>query len=322
MKAVRVHEFGGPEVLHIDDIDRPEPGPDDVLIKIEASGLNFIDNYHRSGQYQGPLPFTLGVEGAGVVETVGANVKDFKPGDRAAYVNQRGSHAEYAVVPAHKLVPVPDGISTQDAAAVLLQGLTAHYLTHSTYPLQVGNTALIHAAAGGTGLLLVQIAKRLGARVIGTVSTEEKAALAREAGADEMILYTKVDFEEVTKHLTNNTGVHVVYESVGKTTFDKSLNCLRPRGYLVLFGQSSGPVAPIDPQILNAKGALFLTRPTLAYYVADRKELLERTRDIFGWMAMGQLKVRIDKAFPLAEVVAAQKHLLSRDSKGKILLIP
>ncbi|RME42048.1 MAG: quinone oxidoreductase [Chloroflexi bacterium] len=322
MKAIRIHEYGGPEVLRYEDIPMPEPGAGEARVKLEAAGLNFIDVYHRMGRYPVEPPITPGVEGAGVVDAVGPGVSDLKPGDRVVYAMQMGSYAEYAVVPAWKLVPIPDNIDTQQAAAVMLQGMTAHYLTHSTYPLHPGDTALVHAAAGGVGLLLVQIAKRRGARVIGTVSTEEKARLAREAGADEIILYTQVDFEEETKRLTDGKGVDVVYDSVGKTTFDKGLNCLRPRGYMVLYGQSSGPVPPLDPQVLNAKGSLFLTRPSLGHYAADRAEIMQRAGDLFQWMSAGELKVRIDQTFPLAEAGEAHRYLEGRKTKGKVLLIP
>ncbi len=322
MKAIRVHEYGNPEVLRYEETPPPDPGAGEARVKIEAAGVNFIDIYHRTGKYPGQLPITLGTEGAGVVDAVGSGVSDVKPGDRVAYAMQQGAYAEYAVVPASKLVLIPDNVDTRQAAAVMLQGMTAHYLCYSTYPLQPGETALIHAAAGGVGLLLVQVAKRCGARVIGTVSTEEKARLAREMGADEVILYTQADFEAETKRLTADQGVDVVYDSVGKTTFDKSLNCLKPRGYLVLFGQSSGPVLPLDPQTLNAKGSLFLTRPTLGHYIANRKELLERAGDLFEWMASGELHVRIDQTFPLAEAAEAHRYLEARKTKGKLLLVP
>jgi NADPH2:quinone reductase len=256
------------------------------------------------------------------VEAVGPKVTDVKIGDRVAYASVQGSYAEYAIAPAWRLVPIPAGVNAQHAAAVMLQGMTAHYLTHSTYPLKAGETALVHAAGGGTGQLLVQIAKRCGARVIGTVSTDEKAALAREAGADEVINYTQTDFDVEVKRLTNNAGVDVVYDSVGKDTFDKSLNCIRRRGYMVLFGASSGAVAPIDPQTLNAKGSLFLTRPFLQHYTADRAELLGRVNDLFKWLAAGELKVRIDQTFPLREAAEAQRYLEGRQSRGKIILIP
>jgi NADPH2:quinone reductase len=322
MKTIRVHQFGGLEVLAQDEVQVPEPGEGEARVKIEAIGVNFIDIYHRIGRYQGTLPLTLGQEAAGVVDAVGPNVADVKVGDRVAYASAQGSYAEYAIAPAWRLVPIPAGVDAQHAAAVMLQGMTAHYLTHSTYPLKAGETALVHAAGGGTGQLLVQIAKRCGARVIGTVSTDEKAALAREAGADEVINYTQINFEFEVKRLTNNAGVDVVYDSVGKDTFDKSLNCIRRRGYMVLFGASSGAVAPIDPQTLNAKGSLFLTRPFLAHYTADRAELLGRVNDLFKWIAAGELKVRIDKTFRLAEAAEAHRYLEGRQSKGKIILIP
>ncbi|GIK38330.1 MAG: alcohol dehydrogenase [Chloroflexota bacterium] len=321
MKAVRIHEFGGPEVLGYEDLPTPEPGAGEVLVKIAAAGVNFIDIYHRIGLYQQPLPMTLGVEGAGRVEAVGSGVTEFKPGDPVAFSGPAGADATYTLVPAGKLVPVPAGLDLSLAAAALLQGMTAHFLTYSTFPLKQGNTTLIHAAAGGVGLLLVQVAKKLGATVIGTTSTEEKAQLVREAGADHVILYTQTDFEAETKRLTDGQGVDVVYDSVGKTTFEKSLNVLRMRGMLVLFGQSSGKVPPIDPLTLNAKGSLFLTRPTVFHYTATREELLWRSGDIFNWLAAGELKVRIDHQLPLAEAAEAHRLLESRQTAGKLLLI-
>lgn len=322
MKAIRVHQQGGLDALKHEDIPMPQPGKGEVRVKIEASGVNFIDVYHRDGRYKPPLPVTLGQEGAGVVDAVGEGVTEVKVGDRVAYTTAQGSYADYAIVPAWRLVSVPKGVSSEFAAAVMLQGLTAHYLTHSTYPIKAGETALIHAAAGGLGLLLVQICKMIGARVIGTTSTEAKAKLAQEAGADEMILYTTQDFEVEVKRLTSNKGVDVIYDSVGKTTFEKGLNCLRPRGYMVLCGQSSGPAPTIDPQALNPKGSLFLTRPTLAHYTANRTELLERANAVLGWVQAGKLKVLIDKSFPLAQAGEAQAYLESRASKGKLILIP
>lgn len=322
MKAVRVHQYGGLESLKVEDLPVPDPGEGEARVKIEAAGVNFIDIYHRLGRYQGSLPLTLGQEAAGTVEAVGTNVTEVKPGDRVAYASVQGSYAEYAIAPAWRLIPIPTGIDSKQAAAAMIQGMTAHYLALSTYPLKEGETALVHAAGGGTGQLLVQIAKRRGARVIGTVSTQEKAALAREAGADEVILYTQTDFEAEVKRLTNNVGVDVVYDSVGKDTFDKSLNCLRRRGCLVLYGASSGAVPALDPQVLNAKGSLYLTRPFLGHYTADRAELLQRVNDVFSWMAAGELKVRIDKTFSLAEASEAHRYLEGRQSKGKILLIP
>ncbi len=322
MKVVRVHQYGGLEALKIEDTPVPNPGVGEARVKIEAIGVNFIDIYHRIGRYQGSLPLTLGQEAAGTVDAVGPNVAEVRPGDRVAYAGVQGSYAEFALVPAARLVPVPASVDIRQAAAVMLQGMTAHYLTHSTYPLKEGETALVHAAGGGTGQLLAQMAKRRGARVIGTTSTEEKAALAREAGAEQVILYTQTDFEAEVKRLTGNAGVEVVYDSVGKDTFDKSLNCLKRRGYMILFGQSSGSVPPVDPQVLNAKGSLYLTRPSLGHYIADRDELLWRAENLFQWIAAGELKVRIDKTFPLADAAAAQSYLEGRQSKGKILLIP
>lgn len=322
MKAVRVHEFGDPMVLRYEEAPLPEPAAGEVRVKITAAGLNFIDTYHRQGWYPLPRPFVLGQDGAGLVEKVGTGVSDFKVGDQVAWAQHQGSYAEYGCVNAAKAVPVPSGVALEQAAAVLLQGMTAHYLAVSTYPLQPGDTCLIHAAAGGTGALLVQIAKLRGARVIGTVGSEEKAALAKEAGADETIVYTQVDFESETKRLTNGKGVDVVYDSVGKETFDKSLNCLRPRGYMVLFGQASGRVAPMDPQVLNQKGSLYLTRPTLGAYTLTRDELLQRANELFTWMKAGALTVRIDRTFPLAEAGEAHRYLEGRNTKGKVLLIP
>jgi NADPH2:quinone reductase len=322
MKAVRVHQFGGPEVIAYQDVSVPEPGAGQARVKLEAVGVNFTDVYHRKGMYPGPLPVTLGVEGGGSVDALGPGESPVKVGERVVFAMQQGAYAEYIVVPTWKLVPIPQAISTQAASAVLLQGMTAHYLAHHTYPLQPGDVALVHAAAGGAGGLLVQLAKLRGARVIGTVSTPEKAELARSSGADEVILYSRVDFEQEVKRLTGGRGVVVVYDSVGKTTFDKSLNCLQPRGMMVLYGQSSGAVAPFDPQVLNAKGSLFLTRPTLTHYIRDRAELLQRAGDLFEWMASGQLRVRIDRTFPLNQARQAHEYLESRRTKGKLLLLP
>jgi NADPH2:quinone reductase len=323
MKAIRVHEVGGPEVLKYEDVPPPEPGPGEARVKVEAAGVNFIDIYLRTGQYKATLPIIPGQEAAGVVDAIGPGVTEVKVGERVVvYSGDLNSYAEYAIAPVWKLVPVPPAVSTQPAAAAILQGMTAQYLVTSTFPIQSGDVALVHAAAGGVGQLLVQMVKLCGGRVIGTVSTEEKAQFARQLGADEMILYSEVDFEPEVKRLTNGKGVDVVYDSVGKDTFDKSLNCLRPRGYMVLFGQSSGRVPPLDPQVLNAKGSLFLTRPTLGHYVATREELLRRANDLFEWMAGGKLRVRIDKTFQLAEAAEAHRYLASRASKGKILLIP
>jgi len=322
MKAIRVHETGDVSVLRYEDAPLPEPKEGEVRIKVEAAGLNFIDTYHRMGWYPLPRPFILGQEAAGIVDAVGAGVTDFQPGDAVAYCMHQGGYAEYAVAPARLLVKVPAGVSTQQAAAVMLQGMTAHYLTHSTYALKSGDSALIHAAAGGTGALVVQMAKMLGAHVIATVGTEEKATVAKAAGADDVIIYTQQDFEAEVKRITNGKGCHVVYDSVGKATFDKSLNCLRPRGYLVLFGQASGQVEPLNPQILNQKGSLYLTRPSLGAYIATREELLWRANDLFNWMAAGKLEVRIDQSFPLSEAAAAHTYLEGRQTKGKVLLIP
>jgi len=321
MKAIRIHEFGGHEVLRYDDLPLPEPGAGEARVKLAAIGVNFIDIYHRKGQYPGKLPLTLGQEGAGVVDAVDANVTNLKVGDHVAYAGVQGAYAEYAIVPAARLVPVPDDVELDLAAAVMLQGMTAHYLTHNTFPLKPGDTALVHAAAGGVGQLLVQLAKRCGARVIGTASAA-KLDLARAAGADAVIAYNEEDFEAAARSLTGGKGVDVVYDSVGKTTFDKSLNCLRLRGYMVLFGQSSGPVPPLDPQILNGKGSLFLTRPTLAHYMVTREELLSRTNDLFSWIAAGELKVTIDTTFPLAQAAEAHRYLEGRQTKGKVLLVP
>jgi NADPH2:quinone reductase len=322
MQAIRIHQPGGPEVLSEEEIPLPEPGEGQVRVKIEASGVNYADIYQRKGLYPGPLPTTLGSEAAGVVDAIGPGVNGVQVGQRVAYASQPGAYAEFAAAAASALVPIPDGIDTPTAAAVMLQGMTAHYLARSTYPLQAGETALVHAAAGGVGQLLVQIAKRAGARVIATVSTEEKALLAREAGADEIILYTQTDFAQETRRLTGGTGAHVVYDSVGQTTFAGSLEALRPRGYLVLFGQSSGPVAPFDPQLLNRKGSLFLTRPTLVHYTATREELLWRSGELFDWIKRGELKVRIDRTFPLSAAAEAHRYLEGRQTRGKVLLLP
>jgi NADPH:quinone reductase len=322
MKAIQVQKTGGPEVLTLVDVPVPKPKPNEAIVKIAASGVNFIDVYFREGRYPAPLPFVDGQEGAGTVTEVGSDVKTLKPGDHVAYSNVLGSYAEYAAVPAEKLVKVPSGISDEQAAAAMLQGMTAHYLVHSTYPLKKGETALIHAAAGGVGLLLVQMAKNIGARVIGTAGTEEKAQLAKDAGADEMIVYTKQDFEAETKRLTENKGVHVIYDGVGKSTFEQDLNLLRPRGYLVLFGGSSGAVPPFDPIKLAQKGSLFLARPSLMHYVLTREELEHRAGDVLGWIAAGKLKLRIAHKYKLEEAQQAHKDLEGRKTTGKILLIP
>jgi NADPH2:quinone reductase len=322
MKAIQVSAYGGPEVLAYANVAVPQPKAGEALVRIGAIGVNFIDVYHRTGRYPGNLPFTPGMEAAGVVEAVGPDVTDLKPGDRVAYAQTLGSYAEYAVVPVAKLVPVPDGVDDRQAAAILLQGMTAHYLARSTYPVQRGDTVLVHAGAGGVGLLLTQIVKHLGGRVITTVSTEEKAALSRQAGADHVIRYTETDFEAEVKRITEGKGVHAVYDGVGKTTFDKSLNCLRPRGYLALFGASSGPVAAFDPLVLSGKGSLFLTRPTLAHYTLDRQELMWRASDLLGWVADGVLKLRIEHTYALAEAARAHRDLEGRATTGKLLLLP
>lgn len=322
MKAIRVREVGGPDVLSYEDCPVPTPGPGQVLIHSEAIGVNYIDTYHREGLYPAPLPFTPGVEAAGRVEAVGSEVDNVQIGDRVAYCLTLGSYAEKSVVDSSKLVSIPDAMDLRTAAALLVQGLTAHYLAHGSYPLHPGTSALVHASAGGVGLLLVQIAKRLGARVIGTVSTEAKAELARGAGADEVILYTETDFEAEVQRLTDEQGVEVVYDSVGRDTFEKSLGCLKPRGYLVLYGQSSGPVTSFDPQVLNQNGSLFLTRPTLADYSLTREELSQRAEDIFTWHAAGDLDVRIGHTFRLTEATRAHEELQGRRTTGKVLLIP
>jgi NADPH2:quinone reductase len=322
MKAIRVNTPGDASVLSYEDVALPAPAANEARVKIAAAGLNFIDIYQRKGAYKMPLPFTLGQEAAGVVEAVGADVTEVKVGDRVAYASIIGAYAEAANVPAARLVPVPDAVSLDQAAAVMLQGMTAHYLATSTYPLKQGSTCVVHAAAGGAGLLLTQIAKLRGAFVIGTMSTEEKAALAKKAGADETILYTQQDFEQEVKRITEGQGVDVVYDSVGKDTFAKSMNCLKPRGYMVLWGQASGPVEPLDPQILNAKGSLFLTRPSLGSYTQTRDELLARAGDLFDWMSAGKLNVRIDQTFALRDAGEAHRYMEGRHTKGKVLLIP
>jgi NADPH2:quinone reductase len=322
MHAIRIHAPGGSEALVWEEVPRPEPRPGEALVRLEAAGLNFIDVYQRTGMYAVPLPATLGQEGAGTVEAVGADVRDVAPGDRVAYTGVLGAYAEYAAVPAARLVRLPDGVSTRDGAAAMLQGLTAHYLATSTYPLEPGDWCLVHAAAGGVGLLLVQIARLLGARVIGTVSTAEKAALARAAGAEEVILYTEQDFVAEARRITGGAGVQVVYDSVGRTTFERGLAALAPRGMMVLFGASSGAVAPLDPQQLNRAGSLFLTRPTLGDYTATREELEARSDELFGWIARGAVTLRTEHAFPLAEAARAHAELEARRTTGKVLLIP
>ena len=308
--------------MEVIDLLAPTPKPDEALVTLSASGVNFIDVYHREGRYKVPIPFVPGQEGAGVVSTVGSEVRSVKEGDRVAWTGLLGAYAECAAIPAERLVPIPPGVTDEQAAAAMLQGMTAHYLSHDTYPLRRGQTALIHAAAGGVGLLLVQMARNIGARVIATVSTEAKAELAREAGADEIILYTQADFETDTRRLTGNSGVDVVYDSVGKTTFDKGLNVLRPRGVMVLFGGSSGAVPPFDLIALSQKGSLYVTRPTLVNYIASRDELVARSNAVFGMISSGKLKLRIEHKYPLAEAQRAHQDLEGRKTTGKLLLIP
>ncbi|MGH9719700.1 MAG: quinone oxidoreductase family protein [Bryobacteraceae bacterium] len=320
MKAIQIHQAGSPEVLQVVEIPKPTPGPGGALVRVAVAGVNFIDVYFRTGLYKTELPATLGMEGAGVVESVGAEVSGLEPGDRVAWAMERGSYAEYAAAPAWKLVKIPRGVSMETAAAAMLQGMTAHYLTRSTYPIAKGDVAVVHAAAGGAGQLVVQMAKASGARVIGTVSTEAKAAIAREAGADEVILYTQQDFEVEVKRITGGRGADVIYDSVGVATFMKGLNCLRPRGMMVLFGQSSGPVPPVDPGILNAKGSIYLTRPSLAHYAANRQELAWRVGEVLSSAAAGDLKIRIDKTYGLAGAAQAHRDLEARKTMGKLLL--
>jgi NADPH2:quinone reductase len=322
MKAIQIQSTGGPEVLQLIDLPIPQPGPGQVLIRVEATGVNFIEIYFRKGVYKTAFPLIPGSEAAGTVEELGPGVNGFKAGDTVASTGVIGAYAEYALVPAAQLVKIPAGLSMDSAAAVMLQGMTAHYLTRSTYPLKAGETILVHAGAGGVGLLLTQMASRLGTRTITTVSTKTKAQLSREAGAADVIIYTEQDFEAEVKRLTDGKGVDVVYDSVGKTTFDKSLNCLRPRGLLALFGASSGPVPPFDPTLLNSKGSLFLTRPTLWHYIATRAELEWRAGDVLGWAASGELKLRTEHTYPLAEAAQAQIDLEARKTTGKVLLVP
>jgi NADPH2:quinone reductase len=322
MKAIQVARVGGPEVLTPVELPIPTPKPNEAVVQIKASGVNFIDVYFREGRYPTPLPFINGQEGAGVVMEIGSEVAALQPGDRVAYTSALGSYAEYAAVPASRLVKIPDALSFEHAAAAMLQGMTAHYLLRSSYPLQSGETALIHAAAGGVGLLLVQMAKKIGAHVIGTAGTEKKATIARDAGADECIVYTNTDFENETRRLTDGKGVNVVYDGVGKSTFDKDLNLLRPRGYLVLFGASSGAVPPFDLIKLSQKGSLYITRPTLAHYTATREELEWRANDVLQMIVAGDLKLRIHKVYPLAEAQQAHRDLEGRKTTGKLLLKP
>lgn len=322
MRAIQVSQTGGPEVLTVVDVPRPTPNANEAIVQIKAAGVNFIDIYFREGRYPAPLPFVDGQEAAGIVTDVGTNVTRIKPGDRVAYTGGLGAYAEYAAVPADRLVKIPDGLDFNQAAAAMLQGMTAHYLSHSTYKIQNGETALVHAAAGGVGALLVQMCKNIGARVIATAGTEEKAKLAREAGADECIVYTKADFETETQRLTDGQGVHVVYDGVGKATFDKGLNVLRPRGFMVLFGGSSGAVPPFDLIKLSQKGSLYITRPTLGHYTASREELEWRASDVLGWIVSGKIKLRIHKTYALADAAEAHRDLEGRKTTGKLLLIP
>jgi NADPH2:quinone reductase len=322
MKAIRVNAPGGPEVLRYEDVADPTPKAGEAAVKVDAAGINYIDVYQRSGQYKLNLPLTLGLEAGGTVTAVGPNVTEVKVGDKVAYTGVAGAYAQYAVVPAARLVTLPTGLTTRQGAAAMLQGLTAHYLACSTYPLKSGDTCLVHAAAGGVGLLLCQIAKMRGARVIGTVSTEEKAKLAREAGASDVILYTKQDFEAEVKRLTDGKGLQVVYDSVGQTTFDKGFNCLAPRGMMALYGQSSGPIGPFDLGVLNAKGSLFVTRPSLNHHIITRAELLERSNELLGWIRDGKLKLRTEFEFPLKDAADAHRALEGRKTTGKVLLIP
>ncbi|MBW8874270.1 MAG: quinone oxidoreductase [Acidobacteria bacterium] len=323
MKAIRIHSLGGPEVLQLEDVPEPAPKEGEAVVRVEAAGVNFIDVYFRTGLYKGPaLPFTLGQEAAGTVAAVGSGVADVAVGDRVAYAGVHGAYAELAAVPAARLVKLPAGVSTRQGAAAMLQGMTAHYLACSTYSLKEGDACLIHAAAGGVGQLLCQVAKLRGARVLGTVSTEEKAQLAREAGADEIIRYDQQDFAAEVKRLTGGHGVQVVYDGVGRATFDKGLDSLARRGMMVLFGQASGPVPPFDPSLLNTKGSLYLTRPSLGHYIATAEELQRRAEDVLGWIAEGKLKIRIGLELPLAQAAEAHRALEGRRTTGKVLLIP
>ena len=321
MHAIRVSVLGGPEVLRLEKVDAPRPGPDELLVRVEAAGVNFIDTYHRRGLYFMPLPFIPGIEGAGTVLETGDRVRSFSEGDRVAFCLATGAYAEMTAVPAWKAVRLPSDVSFEAGATCMCQGMTAHYLTTDCFPLRSGQTALVHAAAGGVGLLLVQMARRAGARVIGTVSTRAKADLALEAGANEVILYSALDFEREVERLTSGEGVDVVYESVGEATFLKSLNCLRPRGHLVLYGQSSGPVGPLDPQLLNQKGSLFLTRPSLTHYLKDGAEFARRAGDVLRQMERGELRIRVGARFPLAEAAEAHRRLEGRSTVGKVLLL-
>ena len=321
MKAIRVHQNGGPEQLRYQEVTLPSLRPHQARVEIHVAGVNFIDIYHREGLYPLALPFTLGLEGAGIVREVGSEVTEVQVGDRVAYGHSIGSYAQEALVEASRLAPLPDEMGFATGATAMIQGMTAHYLTHGCVPLSQGDRVLVHAAAGGVGLLLVQMAKMLGLEVFATISTPEKARLATDAGADHVILYTQSDFQEEIEALTRGEGVFVVYDGVGKSTFAKSMDCLRPRGYLVLFGQASGPVAPVDPQLLNDKGSIFLTRPSLFHYAANRKEVLSRSGDIFRWISESRLKVRIGASYPLAEAAQAHRDLAGRKTTGKVILL-
>ncbi len=322
MKAIRIHAPGGPEALKFEDVPEPTPATGQALVKLDAAGVNFIDVYFRTGQYKAPLPLTIGLEGAGAVTAVGPGVSEIKVGDKVAWTGVPGSYAQMNVVPVDRLVKLPAGLAPKDGAAAMLQGMTAHYLVKSSYPLKKGDWCLVQAAAGGMGLLLCQLGKMLGATVIGTVSTEEKAALAKAAGAEHVILYTKHDFEAEVKRITNSRGVDVVYDGVGATTFDKGLSCLRPRGFMILFGAASGPVPALDLQVLNTRGSLFVQRPSLNHHIATREELVQRAGEVLGWIRDGKLKLRVEHQFPLAQAADAHKALEGRKTTGKILLIP
>jgi len=322
MKAIRIHAPGGPEALQYDDVAEPTPGAGQAVVKLAAACVNFIDVYFRTGAYKAPLPLIIGLEGAGTVTAVGQGVTDVKAGDIVAWTGVPASYAQMTAVPADRLVKLPAGVAPMTGAAAMLQGMTAHYLVKSSYPLKKGDTCLVHAAAGGMGLLLCQMGKMLGATVIGTVSTEEKAALAKGAGADHVILYSKQDFEAEVKRITGGRGVDVVYDGVGATTFDKSLSCLRPRGFMILFGAASGPVPPLDLQVINQRGSLFVQRPSLNHHIAAREELMQRAGDVLGWIRDGKIKLRVEHQFPLAQAADAHRALEGRKTTGKILLIP
>jgi NADPH2:quinone reductase len=323
MKAIRIHSVGGPEVLKLEEVPDPQPGEGQAAVRIEAAGVNYVDVYFRTGLYKAPaLPFTPGQEAAGTVAAVGPGVDEVAVGDRVAYTAIPGTYAELAMAPAARLVKLPEGITTRQAAAAMLQGITAHYLATSTYPLKPGDVCIVHAAAGGVGQLLCQIAKMRGARVFGTVSTAEKARIAREAGADEVILYSQQDFSAEARRLNGGKGVQVIYDGVGRTTFEKGLDTLAPRGLMALFGQASGPVPPFDPSVLNQKGSLYLTRPSMGHYIADRDELMWRAGEVLGWIAEGKLRLAIDREVPLADAADAHRALEGRETTGKVLLIP